>query len=126
MRRGGIVMAGVLSGLLASTPVMAQQHVADTAALRTAVARQAAADRADRDVVVGVLKRDDVRRVAASLGLDIARAESAVATLEGSELARVANAARAADADLHGGVSTVTISITTLLLLLILIVLIAR
>ena len=58
-------------------------------------------------------------------GVDIRRADSAVATMNGSELASVAAQARQADEALAGGASTVTISTTTIIIgLLVLILLI--
>jgi hypothetical protein len=111
---------------LGTTAWAADSHVADTPALEQALAAHARADAANRDAVLHVLERRDVRDAAAGMGLDVAAAEQAVRQMTGDDLAALANSARAADADLAGGASSVTISITTLLLLLILIVLIAK
>src|SRR5262245_19478722 len=100
------------------------QHVVDAAALRQAMAAKVSVDRENRKAVLKVLDRRDVQGVGARMGLDIKRARAAVASVEGEQLANLANAARDADRDLAGGNKTVTISVTTLLLLLILIVLI--
>ena len=100
------------------------QHVADTAALRKAVVAKASVDRENRKAIATVLDRRDVQAVAKKMGLDVKRAQSAVTTLEGTQLADLAALARNADNDLAGGDKTIAISVTTLLLLLILIVLI--
>jgi hypothetical protein len=102
----------------------ADQHIADTAALRKAVAAKAAVDRENRKAIATVLDRSDVQAVAKKMGLDVKRAQSAVTTLEGAQLADLASLARNAEHDLAGGDKTIVISVTTLLLLLILIVLI--
>ena len=59
------------------------------------------------------------------LGLDVRRAETAVATLQGPELERVAQQARAANELLSGGAHTIQISIVTLLLIIIIVILLA-
>jgi hypothetical protein len=100
------------------------QHVADAAALRKAVVAKASVDRENRKAIATVLDRRDVQAVAKKMGLDVKRAQSAVTTLEGTQLADLAALARNADNDLAGGDKTIAISVTTLLLLLILIVLI--
>ena len=99
------------------------QHIADAAALKNAVTAKVAVDRENRQVVLKVLDRKDVKTVADKMGLDVKRARTAVTTLEGAQLADLAELARNADKDLAGGNKTITISVTTLLLILILIVL---
>jgi hypothetical protein len=101
-----------------------QDHVADAAALRKAVVAKASVDRGNRKAITTVLDRRDVQAVAKKMGLDVKRAQSAVTTLEGVQLADLAALARNAENDLAGGDKTIAISVTTLLLLLILIVLI--
>jgi hypothetical protein len=79
----------------------------------------------DRDTVRLFLQRADVRAIAGRYGLDIRRAESAVAAMDASEAAQVAAQARVADETLAGGQSKVTISTTTIIIgLLVLILLI--
>jgi hypothetical protein len=111
---------------LGTTAAAADSHVADTTALDHALAAHARADAANRDAVLNVLDRHDVQGAARAMGLDVAAAEHAVRQMTGDDLAALAESARAANADLAGGASTVTISLTTLLLLLILIVLVAK
>jgi hypothetical protein len=126
MRVRACIVALGLSIALGTTAAAADPHVADTATLDAALAANARTDAANRDAVLNVLDRRDVQNAAAAMGLDIVTAEHAVQQMTGDDLAALAQSARAADADLAGGASTVTISLTTLLLLLILIVLIAK
>jgi hypothetical protein len=121
---GTAVLLGLFS--FSAGPAWAQQnHVVDPAAMQKAIAEQIAVDDANREVVKRALQRDDVRKAASQMGLDVVRAERALATLDSAELARLAAPAQAITADRTGG-DTVVISVTTLLLLLILIVLLLK
>ena len=113
---------------LFSSPALAQQnHVVDAAAMNRARADKAESERGQRDVIRRVLERDDARQLAASMGLNLADASAAVATLGAAELAPLAAQANAVEAAaLAGGVSTMTISLTTLLLVLIIVILIVK
>ena len=113
------------SVLVYSTPALAQQHVVDPSVLRQAILEQHAQRVADQAAVRTVLERPATRELAAKLGLDLTRADRAIANLSATELAELAASARTVDVDLAGGASVLVISTTTLLLLLILIVLIA-
>jgi len=113
---------------MASSPALAQQqsrHVASASAMRQAVVTQAKTDQQTRETVSRVLKHDQVRATAARLGLNVVKAEAALATLSSAELARLADTARQADAQLAGGQSTIVISTTTLLLIIIIVILLA-
>jgi len=115
----------VLSTLIAAPRVSAQAHVADQRALDAAVQQHVNAVDQDRETVRQFLQRGDVRAVAGTYGIDIRRAETAVATMDAADLASVAAQARQADRALAGGASTVTISTTTIIIgLLVLILLI--
>jgi hypothetical protein len=101
------------------------QHVASQAALDAAVQQQVRAVDRDRETVRLFLQRDDVKAVAGNAGLDVGRAETAVAVMSPSELASLAGQARQADQSLAGGQSSVTISTTMIIIgLLVLVVLI--
>lgn len=100
-----------------------QRHIADRNALDRMVAEQVSQQEADRQVIRDVLKRDEVRDVASKAGLDIARAEGAVATLSGTELQDAARRARELNERLAGG-GNVTISTTTIIIALLVIILI--
>ncbi|MEO7190042.1 MAG: PA2779 family protein [Vicinamibacterales bacterium] len=115
-----------LMAVLSTSPAWAQQHAANTTAMQQAVAEKASADQANRDVVTKVLDRQDVRQLAATMGVDVQQAKTAVSTMSGADLDQLAQPARAIDADRVGGANVVVISVTTLLLLLILIIVIAK
>lgn len=121
-------MTVVAISLLWSSSAMAQQrHVVDPGAIRQAIANQSAIDAQNRDAVIGVLQRSQVRELAGRLGLNVTRAENAVPTLDSAELASLAESTRMIDtAQLAGGASTIVISTTTLLLIIIIVILIAR
>lgn len=121
-----VLMAMLMCPRAAFAAQSQSQHVVDLATLKQAVAAKASIDRANRRAVLKVLDRSDVRTVAAKMGLDVKRAQSAVTSLEGAQLADLAKLAHDSERDLAGGSRTVTLSVTTLLLLLILIVLIAN
>lgn len=111
--------------LMTASPAIAQQgHVADQATLDRAVGTHADEAEADRQAIRRVLERDEVRLIAARAGVDIKRAETAVALLDGVELHQMAQQARAVDSSLAGGQSTVTISTTTIIIGLLLLILI--
>lgn len=114
-----------LSVLLA-TPALAQQpqrHVASPAALDSAIAEHLRQADADRQAIRDVLRRPEVREIVSHAGLDVARAERAVATLDGAGLQQVAAQARAVDNSLAGG-QTITMSATTIIIILLVVILI--
>ena len=116
--------ACLLSFLSLGSPALAQQrHVATAADMRQAIAAQAQAQQQTRDALRGVLKNSQVRQVAERLGLNVARAEGAVATMTAAELERLAGPVNDVSVELAGGSSTVVISTTTILLVIIIILL---
>jgi hypothetical protein len=135
MRSTCSVIAVVLSVLMAAPRIQAsspgpgqsaaQTHIAGQPALDAAVEQHARATERDRDTVRLFLQRADVKAIAGKYGVDVRRADSAVAAMDASELAHLAAQAREADEALAGGDSNVTISTTTLIIgLLVLILLI--
>ncbi len=114
-----IAILGLSSAASAQTT-----HIASPAALQNAIQTNAATVAADRAVVTRVLKSSDARAVASSLGLDLTRADAAVATLDGTDLAKAAASARAIETPLSGGSNTIVIGTTTLLLLIIILILV--
>lgn len=125
--RNRIAVVGVIvsSLVFGSTMTAQQRHVIDPAGMRQALAAQAATDQQNRDVLLNVLRHKQVRDLASRLGLSVTRAESAVATMSGAELAELASTARTTDAALAGGNKTIVISTTTLLLIIIIVILLA-
>ncbi len=100
-------------------------HVVPPALLDAAVQQQVSATERDRETVRLFLQRDQVRAVAGKAGIDISRADTAVAAMDASELALLAERARQADQALAGGASTITISTTTIIIVLLIVILIA-
>ena len=101
-----------------------QATVADQAMLDQAVAahsRQADADRAD---IRRMLSRQQIREIASRAGIDVKRAETAVATLDGTNLRQIAEQARAVDNSLAGGQSRITLSTTAIIIGLLVLILI--
>ena len=102
-------------------------HAAPPSAMDEALRQHVDSTDGDRALVLRVLEQPGVQRLAAELGVDVRRAQSAVATLQGEPLTRLAAQAERVDQALAGGQGSVTISYTLIiigLLLLILLVLI--
>ncbi len=117
-------LAVVLAVLFMAPAAQAQTHVVGKSALASAVQERVSQDQADRDAILSLLQRDEVRQMAANAGLSLERAQAAVATLDGDNLRNLASQARDAQNDLAGGASTVVISTTTIIIVLLLIILI--
>lgn len=101
-----------------------QQHAIDRAGLDQAVQLRLAEQQADRDAIRSLLRRPEVRDVAAKAGLSLSTAEAAVSVLDAAELGELAQQARHVENDLAGGASTVVISTTTIIIILLLVILI--
>jgi hypothetical protein len=110
--------------LIAPSAGAQQTHVADRAALDEAVAAAAARADADRAQVRRVLARQEVKDVAARLGVDLTRADSAIRLLDGAELAQAAQYAAQIEEDLAGGATTVVITTTTIIIILLIVIII--
>jgi hypothetical protein len=123
MSRTSLSMVLSFAVLMPAVGRAEQRHIADRNALDRMVAEQVSQQEADRQVIRGVLKRDEVRDVARKAGLDIVRAEAAVATLSGTELQDAARRARVVNERLAGG-GNITISTTTIIIALLVIILI--
>ena len=115
----------VILAVLVSAPVAsAQQHVIGKSALDKAVQQRTAQDQADRDAILTLLERQDVREVARQAGLSIEKATAAVSTLQGDELRQVAAQANAVNNELAGGATTIVITTTTIIIILLIVILI--
>jgi len=117
-------LAACLAVLMIAPMASAQDHVINKSALDQAVQQRVGQEQADREVIVSLLHRADVREIASKAGLSIEKAEAAAATLQGSDLATAAAQARQVQNDLAGGASTIVISTTTIIIVLLLIILI--
>jgi hypothetical protein len=125
MRTLASTVAVVFSLVAVVPPVHAQtSHAAPQAALDAAIQDHASATAADRETILRLLERPDVKAVAGDLGLDLRRAQSAIATLEGPQLTELAAQARQAEQALAGGQSRVVISTTMIIIALLVLILI--
>jgi cell division protein FtsL len=116
-------IAVCLAVLLVAPAVSAQQSVIGKSALEQAVQQRVSEQQADREAIASLLRRADVREIAAKAGLSVEKAEAAVSTLQGDDLRELANQARQAQNDLAGG-ATVVITTTTVILILLVIIII--
>ncbi len=114
-------LALVVSLVTASGLIGQESHVVDRAELDRATAERTVAEDARRDAIRSVLQRPEVRSTAETHGLDITRAEDAVATLEGEALAGAFAQAQRIDKALAGGADAVVISTTTLIIVLLIV-----
>jgi hypothetical protein len=122
--RAAITAVLFLFSVLLSSPAFAQQrHVVTPADMRQALAQQAQAHQQTRDALRAALGNSQVKEVASRLGLNVTKAEGAIATLSAQELDQLAGPVRDLNANLAGGASTIVISTTTLLLIIIIIIL---
>jgi len=118
------LLAVTLAVLMVAPAAQAQSHVIGKADLAKAVADRVVRDQADRDAILSLLQRADVRTIAAKAGLSVEKAAAAVSTLQGDDLSELASQARQVQNDLAGGASTIVISTTTIIIVLLIIILI--
>jgi hypothetical protein len=117
-------LAVFLAALLIAPAAQAQTHVIATSALSKAVQERVSQDQADRDAILSLLQRAEVRQIASNAGLSLEKAQAAVSVLNGQDLRDLATEARQVQNDLAGGASTVVISTTTIVIVLLIIILI--
>jgi hypothetical protein len=117
-------LAVLLSILIVAPAAHAQNHTVGRAALELAVQQRVSQEQADREAIVSLLNRSEVRQVAARAGLSLEKVEAAVSTLHGDDLREVASQAREVNNDLAGGASTIVISTTTIIIVLLIVILI--
>ena len=113
-----------LAVLFMAPAVRAQDHVVGQSALDQAVQQRVSQEQADREAIVALLQRSEVRDIASKAGISMEKAEAAVSTLQGKDLQQAAQQARQVQNDLAGGASTVVISTTTIIIVLLLVILI--
>jgi hypothetical protein len=125
MRTLASILIVTCSFLAVVPPVHAQtSHAAPMSALDAAIQEHVAASAADRQALQRLLERPDVRALAADIGLDLRRAETAIAALDDAQLADLASQARQVEQALAGGQSRVTISTTLIIIALLVLILI--
>ena len=113
----------LLAVMLAPSLAFAQAQAPTTSPLSAVAAEHAAKKQADRQTILSVLEREDVRQVAKNAGLPIDKAAAAVATLDGAELAQVASQAQQVNDALAGG-QTITLSVWLIIIALLIIILV--
>jgi hypothetical protein len=117
-------LAACLAVLMVAPMASAQDHVINKSALDQAVQQRVTQEQADREVIMSLLQRAEVREIASKAGLSVEKAEAAAATLHGKDLATAAAQARQVQANLAGGASNIVISTTTIIIVLLIIILI--
>lgn len=117
-------LAVCLAILFMAPSAGAQGHVINKSALAEAVQQRVSQEQADREAIVALLHRAEVRQIATRAGLSLDKAEAAVSTLKGDDLKEVASQARQVQNDLAGGASTIVISTTTVIIVLLIVILI--
>lgn len=117
----------VVSLSLGALPVSAQDafSVVGRGDLDQAMAQKVRSDEGARDTIRTLLAREDVKALAADMGLDVRQASNAVSSLQGAELQRVADRAVAANEAMVGG-TTIQISLVAILLIVIIIILVSN
>ena len=121
-----VVVTMLVAVTLAPSLAYAGQSAAQTTAPQTLsviAAEHAAKKQADRQMILDVLAREEVRQVAKSAGLPIEKAASVVATLDGTELAQVTAQAQQVNDALAGG-QAITMSVWLIILVLLVIILV--
>jgi hypothetical protein len=90
--------------MFAVSPALAQDaHVVDAQKLQDMIDQHLKDEGQEREEIRQALRQEEVREVAGRIGLNLARAEAAVATLEGPELRELASQAREINNELAGG-----------------------
>jgi hypothetical protein len=117
-------IAVCLAVMLVAPVASAQQSVIGKSALEQAVQQRVSEEQADREAIGSLLRRAEVRAIAAKAGLSVEKAETALATLQGDDLKELATQARQVQNDLAGGASTIVISTTTIILILLIVLLV--
>ncbi len=118
------VLAVCLALLIMVPAASAQDHVVARAALDKAVQQRVNQEQADREIILSLLQRQEVRDIAGKAGLSIEKAQTAVSMLHGKDLQQAAQQARQVQDNLSGGASTIVISTTTIIIVLLIIILI--
>jgi hypothetical protein len=126
MRTFTYVLVVLLSITIAVPRAQAQTapHAAGQSAIDAALQQHVSAAASDRADLLRVLANPEVKSVAEKAGVDLRRATTAVAALDGQELAQLAAQARQVDQALAGGQSRVVISTTMIIIALLVLILV--
>jgi branched-subunit amino acid ABC-type transport system permease component len=126
MKTARTSLALVLAVLTAAGSAFADQqtHALTPQQLTAAMTAKIASEDADRAAIREALARPQVRDVAASMGVDLARLNGAVDTMTGADLDQAASTARQVNQELVGGVTTVALTATTIIIILLVVIII--
>ncbi len=102
----------------------AQDHVIGKSALDQAVQQRVSREQADREVILSLLQRQDVRDIAGKAGLSIDKAADGRVHAARKGPAAGCPAGASGSGQSRGGASTITVSTTTIIIVLLLIILI--
>jgi hypothetical protein len=115
-------LAVILCYAILAVPVRAQQLV-PPGVIDHALTGRAADVTAKQQAIKTALQQPDVQRVANSLGVDMARANAAVAVLDGADLERIAAQAQLVNDEIAGG-QTVRLNVLWVIIGLLVLILI--
>jgi hypothetical protein len=125
MRTSVSILTILLTVLTAAPRVHAQAaHAASPSAIDAALQQHVSKAATDRADVLRVLDHPEVKAVAGRVGIDLRRAASAVTTLDGEDLGRLAAQARQTEQALSGGQSKIVVSTTMIIIALLVLILI--
>ena len=131
MNRNRSMTAVLLAAALISTGIAgvarageARPDVVAEADLQRAIEQRVETETADRQAIQDLLSRPDVRRIAGTAGIDLARVSAATGLLSGAELASVAASANEVNTQ-TGGAERVTLAVTTIIIILLVIIILA-
>ncbi|MDQ3068997.1 MAG: hypothetical protein M3R55_04635 [Acidobacteriota bacterium] len=108
--------------LVPSVAAAGQAQAPASQSLAGVAADHAAKKQADRQAILNVLQREEVRKVAKDAGIPIDKATAAVAALDGKELAQAAQQAQQVNDALAGG-QAITMSVWLIILVLLAVIL---
>jgi len=124
MRTYTSVLVILLSIVIAMPRLQAQaSHTASQSAIDAALQQHVSSAASERADLLRVLANPEVKAVADKAGLDLRRATTAVASLEGQQLTQLAAQARQVDEALAGGQSRIVISTTVIIIALLVLIL---
>jgi len=124
MRTSTLLLVLLLSTLILVPRAQAQtSHAATQSAMDAAVQQHVASTASDREDVLRVLNLPQVKAVAGQAGLDLRKATTAVATLDGDDLKAASAQARQVERTLVGGQSKIVLSTTVIIIALLILIL---
>lgn len=124
MRTSTLLLVLLLSTLILVPRAQAQtSHAATQSAMDAAVQEHVASTASDRADVLRVLNLPQVKAVAGQAGLDLRKATTAVATLDGDDLKAASAQARQVEQTLAGGQSRIVLSTTVIIIALLVLIL---